>query len=146
MSSKRRNTRKKAYTSQTQQLAAAGPNIATAENRWSRLFNTLGRFLPHTQEDDVAKLRWIVIFVVMLVVIEFTVIALVFSANPPVLQNQKAGQTTPVDTKGTNSGSACTPSNVGGSNLQNTPTVQGQNGGVGTPGGLQATPQSSKCL
>ncbi|HWZ65216.1 MAG TPA: hypothetical protein VNX65_00280 [Patescibacteria group bacterium] len=146
MSSKRRNGRKRVYTPPVQQFATVGPDASSAEGGWSKLLDSFRRFLPHTQEDDVAKLRWIVIFVVMLVVIEFTVIALVFSANPPVLQNKNAGQATPVDSKGTSSGSACNPNNVGGSNLQNTPTVQGQNGGVGTQGALQATPQSSKCL
>ena len=146
MSARQRRGRKKTYVPKTPQLAAVGSRAdAMTASWWSRLFEVVQRFLPHTQEDDVAKLRWIVIFVVMLVVLEFTVIAIVFSTNPPVLQNKNAGQSVPLNTNGTNSGCACNPSNAGGSNLQNTPAIQNKTG-LGANGNLQATSPSSQCL
>lgn len=149
MSSKRNNKRKREYKPQPQQSKTGGQSSATVNSRKPKFFEMLQRFLPHTQEDEMAKLRRIMIFVVALVVIEFSVIAVVFSANPPVLQNKNAGQTVPLDSNG----SACSPSRSNtlsaqspSASLQNSPSTQTPASSSDASSNLQAAPQGAQCM
>jgi hypothetical protein len=149
MSSKRNNKRKPEYKPKPQPLGIDGQPGVTANNQKPSFFEMLQRFLPHTQEDEMTKLRRIMIFVVALVVIEFSVIAVVFSANPPVLQNKNAGQSTPIDSNG----SACNSSRSSALNtqspsasLQNSPSPQNSTSTTDASGNLQAAPQGAQCM
>lgn len=163
MSSKHKARKTKNYSQQNQQGSIAVDAVIdmNAQNdvgfiKRARVW--LNQISLHTQKDDMAKIRWIAIFVVMMLTVEFTVIALALTASPASPLNKNSGQLLPL--KSDSSGYVCSPGADGsgsngslnpqspGGSLQYSPSPINQSSGLNgaDTNNLQASPQPSQCF
>lgn len=149
MSSKRNRQKRNRYQPQPAVGPASPKNLAPEQNVFKRL-------LAQAQTDDIARMRFIIVFVVALLVIEFVVFAIALSGtnNVPLIQGKNAGQQVPITSSsgggcsvgvGNNSPTSLNPQSPGAA-LQNSPVPQGQSSALGTGDSLQASPQAGQCF